>query len=93
MGWDTLLNGDLLKATKQVGFECLLTGDRNLAYQQNLTSRKIAIVELNSNRLKLIKEQISIVSDALNQIKFGEYCRFILERPALRRRKFIGKHK
>ncbi len=39
MGWDALLNGDLLLAAEQGGFECLLTGDRNMAYQQNLGGR------------------------------------------------------
>jgi len=29
------------------GFECLLTGDTNIRYQQNLTSRRIALVVLS----------------------------------------------
>ncbi len=86
MGWDALLNGDLLRAAEQGGFECLLTGDRNLAYQQNLGSRKIAIVELSTNRVKVVRAQIATVIDALDRLQGGQYVQVILERPALRRR-------
>jgi hypothetical protein len=39
MGWDTLPNGDLLTAAEAAGFEVLITTDKNLRYQQNLTGR------------------------------------------------------
>lgn len=31
-GWNTLTNGDLLKAAEDAGFELLVTTDKNLAY-------------------------------------------------------------
>jgi hypothetical protein len=34
-GWETLSNGDLLRAAEDAGFDVLLTTDNNLAYQQN----------------------------------------------------------
>lgn len=43
LGWDTLTNGELLKAAEEAGFEILLTTDKNIRYQQNLAGRKIAI--------------------------------------------------
>jgi hypothetical protein len=46
-GWDTLSNGDLLKAAEEAGFEVLLTTDTNLPHQQNLKGRKLAIVILS----------------------------------------------
>jgi hypothetical protein len=49
-GWDTLANGELLEAAETAGFELLLTTDKNLRYQQNLTHRKIAIVVLGKAR-------------------------------------------
>lgn len=88
MDWDALLNGDLLHAAEQGGFECLLTGDCNLAYQQNLGGRKIAIVELSTNRLKVVRAQIGTVIDALNRVQGGEYVQVMLEPPALRRRNY-----
>src|ERR1041384_3862636 len=41
-GWEELGNGELLAAAEAAGFEVLLTTDKNLRYQQNLTGRKIA---------------------------------------------------
>jgi hypothetical protein len=45
-GWDELENGALLNAAEAAGFDVLLTTDKNLSYQQNLSGRKIAIVVL-----------------------------------------------
>jgi hypothetical protein len=41
-----LVNGELLKAAEEAGFEVLLTTDKNMAAQQNLTKHTIAIVAL-----------------------------------------------
>ena len=41
-----LRNGELLDAAEAAGFELFLTTDRNTRYQQNLTGRRIAIVEI-----------------------------------------------
>ena len=49
-GWEELENGDLLKAAEDAGFEVLVTTDKNIRYQQNLTNRKIAIVVLGAGR-------------------------------------------
>lgn len=35
--WSTLLNGDLLLEAERAGFEVLVTTDKNLEYQQNLS--------------------------------------------------------
>ena len=46
MGWSDLANGDLLGAAEAQQFEVLVTTDKNLRYQQNLTGRTIAIFVL-----------------------------------------------
>lgn len=43
-GWDILKNGELLNAAEEAGFEVLVTPDKNIRHQQNLTTRKIAIL-------------------------------------------------
>ena len=48
MGWDRLSKGELLTAAEQAGFDLLLTTDKNIRYQQNLTGRKIALVVLGT---------------------------------------------
>jgi hypothetical protein len=40
-GWDRLVNGELLKAAENGGFEVLLTTDKNMVSRQNLKTRKI----------------------------------------------------
>ena len=47
-GWDTLSNGDLLAEAERAGFDVLLTADKNMRYQQNLTGRRIALVVLST---------------------------------------------
>jgi hypothetical protein len=47
-GWDTLTNGDLLAEAERAGFEVLLTADKNMRYQQNLTGRRIPLVVLST---------------------------------------------
>lgn len=44
MGWADLANGDLLRVVEAQGFEVLVTTDKKLRYQQNLTGRTIAIL-------------------------------------------------
>jgi hypothetical protein len=53
-GISGLKNGELLTAAEMAGFELFLTVDQGFEYQQNLTSRRIAIIILcaKSNRLK-----------------------------------------
>ena len=42
MGWAVYLNGRLLDEAEKAGFEALITGDQNFAFQQNLAGRTIA---------------------------------------------------
>jgi hypothetical protein len=65
-GWDTLRNGELLDAAEAAGFELFLTTDRNIGYQQNLTSRRIAIVVLGKGRWRLIRTRLPEIAAAVN---------------------------
>src|SRR4051812_28428900 len=66
MGWDGLSNGDLLNAAEAAGFEVLVTTDKNMRYQQNLTGRKIAIVVLGNPQLPVLRLHISRVVAAVD---------------------------
>jgi hypothetical protein len=66
LGWDRLTNGDLLQAAEAGGFDLLLTTDTNMAYQQNLKSRKIAIVALSGDRWRLVQRVIRKIVAAVN---------------------------
>ena len=64
-GWDTLRNGELLDAAEAAGFDVLLTTDRNIRYQQNLTHRTIAIVVLDKGRWRLIRNRLPEIAAAV----------------------------
>ncbi len=55
LNWDKLGNGELLNAAEETGFDVLLTTDKNLAYQQNLKGRKIAIRGFGSKQVEYRK--------------------------------------
>ena len=72
-GWDTLGNGELLNAAENAGFQILLTTDKNLQYQQNLSGRKIALVVLGQGRWRAINLHIARVISAVNAATPGSY--------------------
>ena len=72
-GWNRLLNGELLREAEEAGFDVLLTTDKNLIYQQNLTERKIAIVVLGRSRWSLIERVLDRVIAAVDAAKPGTY--------------------
>ena len=43
-GWSALRNGELLAAADAAQFDIFITADQNLRYQQNLGSRRVAII-------------------------------------------------
>ena|SRR6266542_3884373 len=72
-GWETLSNGDLLRAAQEAGFDVLLTTDNNIAYQQNLKTQKIAIVVLSRNRWRMVQRMIRKIVAAVNEATPGSY--------------------
>jgi len=50
---DRLENGELLAAAAALGFEVLITTDRNLRYQQNLERLPVTVVELAATDTRL----------------------------------------
>ena len=73
LGWDTLSNGELLKAAEEAAFEVLLTTDKNIRYQQNLAERVIAIVVLGNSRWPLVQRYVDRVVAAVSAAKPGTY--------------------
>lgn len=50
---------------KRQDFDVFITADQSLRYQQNFQSRKIAIVELPTNRLAIVLELAPVIRQAL----------------------------
>ncbi len=73
LGWQMLTNGDLLQQAELSNFEVLVTTDQNLKYQQNLSSRVIAIVVLTSTSWPRIQKVLSEIIDAVDSSTPNDY--------------------
>ena len=90
MGWDTLANGALIAAAEAAGVGAMITCDQNLAYQQNLSGRRIALVVLDTNHWDVVRADIDRVREAVGSVSVGAYIALSFERPVLRRRPYPG---
>ena len=72
-GWQELENGELLNQAEAPGFEVLVTTDKNLSYQQNLTGRRIAVVVLGKGRWTLIRPYVERVVAAIDAVTPGAF--------------------
>jgi hypothetical protein len=72
-GWDTFKNGDLLTAAETAGFDVLVTTDKNIRYQQNLTGRMIAIVVLGNAQWPVLRFHVALVVAAVNTATPGSF--------------------
>lgn len=79
MGWGGMGNGELMDAAEQAGFELFIVADKNLRYQQSLSSRKIPILELRTNHRPTLEKHFGEIKAAVARIKPGEYL--VLEKP------------
>ena len=71
-GWATLVNGALLDRAEEARYEVLITADKNMAYQQNLGRRNLALIVLGANRWPLIEARIGDIRNALEGVQPGE---------------------
>jgi hypothetical protein len=72
-GWDKISNGELLRVAEAGGFEVLLTTDKGIRYQQNLTGRKIAIVVLGNSTWRVVRRHLDRVASAVDVATPGSY--------------------
>lgn len=72
-GWDTFKNGDLLFAAEAAGFDVLVTTDKNMRYQQNLSARAIAIVVLGNAQWPILRLHVADVVTAVSAATPGSF--------------------
>jgi hypothetical protein len=72
-----LKNGELLSAAESAGFDVFLTVDQSIAYQQNLTGRRIAIIIFGapSNRLLDLLPLVPTCLARIESIQPGQVVR------------------
>ena len=86
-GWNTLSNGALLNAAEEAGFDLLLSTDRRIRYQQNLSARRIALVVLTgSTKWSLLRQHADRVAAAVASATSGSYAEVEVPLPPRPRR-------
>ncbi|MCE7028988.1 hypothetical protein LZD57_13395 [Jiella sp. CBK1P-4] len=60
-------NGELIAAVEADGFDVLVTNDKNIASQQSLRGKKVAVVALPLNRRRQIVERADDVADTVRR--------------------------
>ena len=73
MGWGELENGDLIDAAEKANFDVMLTADRKLRHQQNLSARRLCIIVLPSNKLRVLKTIAPEIRRRLDATKPSDY--------------------
>jgi hypothetical protein len=73
-GWEELANGELIDAAEQGGFDLMVTTDKNIRYQQNLTARRIALVVLEHSQWPMVKLVAEKILAAVNAALPGSYA-------------------
>jgi hypothetical protein len=73
MGWSRLKNGMLLTAAEQAGFNVLLSSDKTMKYEQNMSGRKIGVVSMSDNQWGLVKPLVADIDRAVHVVKPGEF--------------------
>jgi len=66
LGWAGLKNDQLLDAAETGGYDVLVTGDRTLQYEQNLSGRKIALVSLSAVSWPIIEPHVAKIAAAVD---------------------------
>jgi len=67
MGWEALANGLLLRAAASAGFEAVISADKNLEFQQNLSTLPLPVLVLAvpANTVAALEPTVNIVLDLL----------------------------
>jgi hypothetical protein len=75
-GWVGIKNGDLLLCAERAKFDVFITADKNLRYQQKLTDRTLAIIELLPDGLRRLRMATAAIMAGMVAIAPGDY-RFV----------------
>ena len=85
IGWHELENGELIQRAEEAGYDLLLSTDKNIRYQQNLTNRKIALVVLTSQQWPDVQLHLDKIAATVLAALPGSYAEVeIPMRPRIR---------
>jgi hypothetical protein len=72
--WGGIKNGRLLQLAEKE-YDLFITSDQNVHYQQNLAGKRIAILELSTNKLRRIEAAAALIQSAIASIRPSEFRR------------------
>ena len=73
IGWHELENGQLMQQAEDASHDVLLSTDKNIRYQQNLSHRKIALVVLGNSQWPRVRLHLNEIAAAVNASLAGSY--------------------
>lgn len=73
IGWHELSNGELIRKAEEGGYDMLVTTDKNIVYQQNLSGRTIALVVLGNQQWPDVRLHLERIKTAVNAATPGSY--------------------
>ncbi len=71
-GWGGIKNGELLNLAES-DFDLFITCDQGIRYQQNLAGRRIAILELSTNKWRNIQASAALIQSSIAILNPGEF--------------------
>lgn len=71
-GWSGIQNGELLRLA-EAEYDVFITADQNVLYQQNLAGRRIAIIQLSTNKLRPILAAGVLIQSTVAAIRPGQF--------------------
>jgi hypothetical protein len=76
-GWAGLKNGVLLTKAEDAGFAALVTGDKNMPFQQNIAKRRLGVLVMvaPSNAIEDLLPVVANALAALTTIQAGQLVR------------------
>jgi hypothetical protein len=81
MGWDRLTNGELLASAEEAGFDVLITTDKNIRYQQDLTGLRLAIIVIGNAQWPVLRLHVGRIVAAVNDAQQGSYTEVFIPSP------------
>ncbi len=84
--WISLSNGVLIRACEAEGYDVLVTNGKNIADQQSLQGKRLAVVALPHSRRRAIIERIEDIADTLRRANPGEHIVIEIDGPRTIRR-------
>ena len=77
LGWSNLENGELINEAESQ-FDVLVTTDKNLRYQQNLSDRKLAVFVLPTTRWPDLLPHGAVIATAISSLQPNDYIEWEL---------------